>query len=96
VGDHPRRYAADLGWVFFLGLALTFGLLAVIPTPSGRMVWPIYPAALLLGLAVAVLLLTGELLGYFWSATLILAGLGLAYRAVRTTERAAPASPRPH
>jgi hypothetical protein len=87
---------ADQGWVFFLGLALTFGLLAAVPTPGGRITWAIYPAAGLLGMAVAVLLLSCELFGYFWSAVLILSGLVLAYRAVRTTDRAAPTSPRSH
>jgi len=78
----------DLGWVFFLGLALTFGLVASVPTPSGRMRWALFPAGVLLILALSGMAFTNAALGIFWPALMILGGLYLAYRAMRMPQRA--------
>lgn len=68
--------AMGSGTVFFIGLGLTFLLVAILPNPVGRMQWAYIPAV--------VLLLMGGLLGstttaglvdYIWPAALIMAGL---------------------
>jgi hypothetical protein len=76
---------ADLGWVLFLGLALTFGLIAIVPTPQGRMRWALFPAGVLLILALAGF--SGGALEVIWPVVMILAGLYLAYRALRAPQR---------
>jgi hypothetical protein len=78
----------DLGWIFFLGLALTFGLVAIIPTPSGHMRWALFPAGVLLILALNGLAFSSATLGIFWPVLLILGGLALAYRAIGMPQRA--------
>lgn len=69
------------GVVLFLGLAVTFGLLAVLPTPEGRMRWPIIPAAVLATIGVLVSAGATTVLDLVWPVALILAGLYLVFRA---------------
>lgn len=70
-----------VGGILFLGLALTFGVLSLVPTPEGRMKWALIPAAILLVLALIVFASTGSaLFTYLWPAALILAGLYLLIR----------------
>jgi hypothetical protein len=76
---------ADLGWVFFLGLALTFGLIAIVPAPQGRMRWALFPAGVLLLLALAGF--SGGALEVTWPVVMILGGVYLAYRALRAPQR---------
>jgi hypothetical protein len=73
----------DLGWVFFLGLSATFGLVYLLPTPAGRMHWAIYPAATLLAMALLVMAAMGEAANLVWPAALILAGVYMVYRTLR-------------
>ena len=71
------------GGLFFLGLAATFLLLGLSPTPNARLSWAFYPAG---GLAVFGLLLLvgfGTAFNYLWPAALIVAGAFLLFRAVR-------------
>ncbi len=75
--------AFDAGSIFFLGLALTFGLLYVVPTPQGRMTWPLIPAAVMLVMAVVVMTSTLAVTNIIWPSALILVGLFLLYRAFR-------------
>lgn len=86
---------ADLGWVFFLGLALTFGLVAVVPPESPGRRWAIYPALVCLALAVVVMASLGELLGIVLPAAMILFGIYLAYRALSVRPHT-PAAAVPH
>jgi hypothetical protein len=68
------------GAVFFFGLALTFALVALLPTRPARMTWAIIPAGVL---AIMGLMIGFSWVGaasYTWSAGLILAGLYLLYR----------------
>ena len=63
-----------LGGVLFLGMALTFALIAVLPSPKGRMVWALIPAAVL---GVMGVLITGQfttLLVFLWPIVLIVGG----------------------
>lgn len=68
------------GVVFFLGLSLTFALLAVLPTGNVRMKWPWIPAAALFALASVIALSAENLLRYLWPVGMILAGLFMVGR----------------
>jgi len=71
----------DTGGILFLGIGLTFALLALLPTPEGRMTWPIIPALVLLVIGALVTGAAADLINYVWPAMLILGGLYLLYRA---------------
>lgn len=74
----------EAGAVFFLGLALTFGLVYLLPGSSGqRMTWALIPASVMLVLAAMVSLATTGIANYLWPALLILAGVYLLYRNAR-------------
>lgn len=82
---------ATISAVLFLGLALTFAVLAVVPTDEGRMRWPIFPAGVLGALGVLSGIGATEVLNYVWPVALILGGLYLILRAFGSRRR-----PRPH
>lgn len=71
---------AELGALIFLGLSLTFGLVAVVPTPHGRMAWAWIPAGVLGVIGILIALAMGSLLNYLWPVALILAGVYLLVR----------------
>lgn len=74
-----RAASWDTGWLFFSGIAVTFGLLAVLPEEQGRHRWAVYPA---LG-AVALALLTvlsGAVSGVVLPLLLVAAGAYLIWR----------------
>lgn len=71
---------AELGALIFLGLSLTFGLVAVVPTPHGRMTWAWIPAGVLGVIGILIALAMGSLLNYLWPVALILAGVCLLVR----------------
>jgi hypothetical protein len=73
----------ETGGIFFLGLGLTFGLLAVLPSPEGRIRWALIPAAVLLIMGLVITTAATEILNYLWPAALILAGLYLIFRVAR-------------
>lgn len=83
----------DLGWLFFLGLGLTFGIVAVVPTPRGRMSWALFPSGVLLAMALLGMAFTGEAVGIFWPVVMIVAGLFLAFRSLRNPEAGQNAGP---
>lgn len=66
--------------VFFLGMGLTFALVALISTPQGRMKWAWIPAGVLVLVALLFSVGAGPLFGYIWPIALILGGLYLIYR----------------
>jgi hypothetical protein len=68
--------------VFFLGLAATFGLIYTLPSLSGdRQAWAIYPALVMLGMAVLMLLIvSASLIWQIWPFILIAIGAYLIYR----------------
>ena len=70
----------DTDGIFFLGLGLTFALLAFLPTPRGRIKWAIIPAGLLLALGLLIIV-SATVLDYFGPVALILVGLYLVLRA---------------
>lgn len=71
------------GVIFFFGLALTFGLVYILPKPSGRLKWALYPAGILLLIAVLVTLGAANLMGYILPLALLIAGGFVIYRSLR-------------
>lgn len=70
------------GGIFFLGLGLTFGLVAVLPNSVGQMRWAWIPAAILAVFGLLIVLAAGAYINYVWPAALILAGLLLVIRVI--------------
>lgn len=73
--------------IFFLGMGLTFGLVAALPNPQGEMRWAWIPAGILLLMGVIFMAAAGELLKYIWPAALIFAGIFLLFRSFRSGSR---------
>ena len=83
VGLSQTMAGEEAGWVFFLGLSATFGLLYLLPSTEGRITWAIYPAAVLLVMAVLVMAAMVEVVNLLWPAALIVAGVYMMYRTFR-------------
>jgi hypothetical protein len=83
MGDQLSGIRIDevvLGSAFFLGLALTFLLVAILPNPSGRMRWAFIPAAaLLLTAFTAASFRLQQIMICVWPVVLVLAGIYLIY-----------------
>ena len=71
------------GALFFLGLALTFGLVYILPKPAGKLRWALYPAGILLLLGFLMTLGATNLLGYVGPLVLLIIGGYVVYRALR-------------
>jgi hypothetical protein len=69
--------------LLFFGLALTFLLVYLLPSEEERRTWALYPAAVLAGIGVLLLLSLGNLINILWAAALIVGGGYLVVRAVR-------------
>ncbi|MGC1378955.1 MAG: hypothetical protein WA821_22185 [Anaerolineales bacterium] len=70
----------DTGGLFFLGLGLTFLLVALLPNPFGKTQWAYIPAVVLMviGALIGSASTTG-LAAYIWPAVLILGGGALIF-----------------
>jgi hypothetical protein len=83
IGDTVSGVQVDeivLGSAFFLGLAITFLLVAIVPNPAGRMKWALIPsAALLLAALTAASFRLQQIMVYVWPVALVLAGIYLIY-----------------
>jgi hypothetical protein len=67
------------GGVFFLGMALTFGLLTILPVQGANLRWALYPAGVMLVLSVIVLASASALMSYVWPVALIVGGIALIF-----------------
>jgi hypothetical protein len=70
------------GALFFLGLALTFGLVYLLPTGGERMTWALIPAGVLFVVGLIVTMATSSVMSFVWPAALILVGIYLVLRTV--------------
>jgi hypothetical protein len=70
------------GGIFFLGLALTFALVAILPNKIGPMRWAWIPAGILGLIGLVILLSRPDLINYIWPFALILGGALLVIRAI--------------
>jgi len=82
----PYINDAGSGGLFFLGMGLTFMLVAILPNPSGRMTWAWIPAGILAGMGVLMVAFAGKLIYYVAPAVLIVVGIVLVTRALRKTD----------
>ncbi len=70
----------ETGGLFFLGLGLTFGLVALLPTPEDDTKWALIPAGVMVVMGLLVAAAATELLNLIWPLGLIAGGLYLIYR----------------
>lgn len=69
--------------IVFLGIGLTFALVALLSSPDGEpgdLRWAWIPSGILVLIGVIVMAAMGDLIGYLWPAALILTGLFLIGR----------------
>jgi peptidoglycan/LPS O-acetylase OafA/YrhL len=71
-----------VGVLFFLGLALTFGLVYLLPKPAGRLTWALYPAGVLVLVAILILLGATNLTNFILPLALLILGGRVLYRAL--------------
>jgi hypothetical protein len=75
----------ETGGVFFIGLGLTFALLAILP--SLRMKWAYIPAVVLIIIGCAILASEFSAISYLWPVLLILVGLVVLVRELGFSRR---------
>ena len=75
--------AALEGGLFFLGLAVTFGLVYLLPKPAGKLIWALYPAGILFLLGILITLGATNLMGYIGPLALLILGGYVLYRTLR-------------
>jgi hypothetical protein len=71
----------DMGGVFFLGLGITFALVAFLPNPHGQMKWAYIPSVVLVVIGLVVMASSFPIVKYLWPVALILVGLYVLLRA---------------
>jgi hypothetical protein len=76
------NYEVDTGGIFFIGVGLTFLLVAILPTPVGQMKWAIIPALIMFVMGTLISSQRLDILLYVWPILIILVGGYLVYRAV--------------
>jgi hypothetical protein len=73
---------AASGGIFFLGLGITFVLVAILPSSVGQMRWAWIPAGILGLMGILILVAAENLINYIWPAAIILAGIWLIIRSL--------------
>jgi hypothetical protein len=73
----------ETGGVFFLGLSVTFLLIALAPTTGANLRWGYIPAAALLVMGVLIGVGFERAINYLWPVALIIGGLALLVRTMR-------------
>ncbi|NLX36642.1 MAG: hypothetical protein GXY68_08155 [Chloroflexi bacterium] len=81
------RLPFEGGAVMMFGLAATFGLLALVETPQGRMRWPLIPAGVLAAVGLLILSQSLRLGGLIWPIALVLAGAVFVLRSLKDTPK---------
>jgi len=77
-----KASSAASGGIFFLGLGITFALVAILPTSVGQMRWPWIPAGILAVMGILILFTAENLLNYIWPSVIILVGLFMIGRSL--------------
>jgi hypothetical protein len=72
------------GGIFMIGLGLTFFLVAVLPTPQGRMNWAFIPGTILLIIGIFLITPLMPLFNYVWPIALIIFGIFFIIRNFRS------------
>ncbi len=73
----------DSGGFFLVGLALTFGVIAFLPSLREQTKWAFIPAAVLLLIGLPVMIAASAISQFIWPVGLIVAGLYLVFRVFR-------------
>lgn len=73
-----------LAGIFFFGIGLTFALVGIAPTPSGKMKWAWIPAIVLLLLGLIVYFAAENFLIFVYPLVLLIAGGFLIWRSIRS------------
>lgn len=71
-----------VGGLFFLGMGLTFVILAMLPTNQGKMRWAWIPAGVLVFMGLVVIAATEQIFVYIWPIALIAVGVLFVFRAL--------------
>jgi len=71
-----------VGGIFFLGLGLTFAVIALLPTPQGQMKWAWIPAGVLVFMGMVVFAAAENIFNFLWPIALILVGVFFVFRAL--------------
>ncbi len=79
--ENDRGFEA--GGFLFVGIGLTFILLAYLPTPDGRQRWALIPAAVLIPFGLLIMMAGGPWINMLWSLALVAAGVFLVIRTLR-------------
>ena len=69
--------------ILFLGLAATFGLLYLLPTPQNHPVWALWPASVLAIMGLLMTAFFGQMAGILWPLILIAAGAVVLLRTMQ-------------
>jgi hypothetical protein len=69
----------ESGGFFFLGLGITFMVLSLIPTPIGKMRWPLIPGGILFVMGVLLSISATGFLNVLWPVILIIIGVYLFF-----------------
>jgi hypothetical protein len=73
----------ETGGIFLIGLGVTFALVALTPTPEGRMWWAWIPAGVLMFIGLVLTAVAGRMLIFLGPLVLIVGGGILIYFALR-------------
>lgn len=74
----------EIGGVFLIGLGITFGIVAFVPTSQGPMRWALIPAGILIVVGFLVLVAASNLISYLWPLGLIALGALILYGVIRS------------
>jgi hypothetical protein len=74
---------ADIGGFFFIGLGLTFLVVAILPSHRGQLKWALIPGFILLAFGLLILAALGEWINIIGPFILIVIGVFLIYRSFR-------------
>ena len=77
----------DTGAIFFIGLGLTFLLVAILPTGSLRMSWAFIPASILFIFGILLGTSFRSSLDYFWIGALFIGGFYMIWQFFKTFKR---------
>jgi len=79
----PPEESTYTGVIFFMGMAMTFGLLYLLPKPEGRLRWALFPAGILLTIGILVLLGATDVMDFVLPLVLLIVGGFFIVQALR-------------
>ncbi len=74
----------ETGGLLFLGLGLTFALVAIVPNPHGQMRWAFIPAGILFVMGLLIMAAASQFINFLWPIALILVGLYFVFITFRS------------